>query len=386
MSEYQYYEFIAVDRPLDDRQLAEVRSLSTRARISATSFVNEYHWGDFRGDPGRMIERYYDAHLYLANWGTRRIMLRLPRSLLDIEVAQQYCVDDTVNVWPAGEYVLLDLASEDDSADWEEDAEASLSEIVGVRAELAAGDLRPLYLAWLAGHGAREADEYALDRGEDHDHEPPVPPGLSTLTAAQRALADFLRLDDDVLAVAAQASAPRDVTADGPDQLAAWIASLPGAEKDHLLLRVLQDQATIVRMEMLRRFRDTYATSIPDPPRRTMADLADGAARRRTDRERRAAAQRAGDQARLEAARALAYQRRLDELARDEESAWSRVDAMIATRKPTEYDTAVAMLTDLRALAERDGRRDTFIRRSAALRQAHARKPSLLDRLNRAGV
>lgn len=51
MSEYQYYEFLAVDRPLDDAERAEVRCLSTRARITATSFVNEYHWGDFKGDP-----------------------------------------------------------------------------------------------------------------------------------------------------------------------------------------------------------------------------------------------------------------------------------------------------------------------------------------------
>ncbi|TCO34672.1 hypothetical protein EV652_102740 [Kribbella steppae] len=44
MSEYQYYEFLAIDRPLDDDEQAAVRSLSTRARITATSFVNEYHW------------------------------------------------------------------------------------------------------------------------------------------------------------------------------------------------------------------------------------------------------------------------------------------------------------------------------------------------------
>ncbi len=47
MSSYQYYEFLAVDRPLAERQQAEVRALSTRARITATSFTNEYHWGDF---------------------------------------------------------------------------------------------------------------------------------------------------------------------------------------------------------------------------------------------------------------------------------------------------------------------------------------------------
>ncbi|MEU4720254.1 hypothetical protein AB0G06_11505 [Nonomuraea dietziae] len=84
MSEYQYYEFLAIDRPLTDQQQAEVRALSTRAHITATSFINEYRWGDFRGDPRRMVERYYDAHLYLANWGTHRIMLRLPKTALAV--------------------------------------------------------------------------------------------------------------------------------------------------------------------------------------------------------------------------------------------------------------------------------------------------------------
>jgi hypothetical protein len=51
VSEYQYYEFLAIDRPLDARQQQELRALSTRARITATRLVNTYHWGDFKGDP-----------------------------------------------------------------------------------------------------------------------------------------------------------------------------------------------------------------------------------------------------------------------------------------------------------------------------------------------
>jgi DNA-binding MarR family transcriptional regulator len=35
MSEYQYYEFLAVDRPLTAAEQAEVRQLSARARITA---------------------------------------------------------------------------------------------------------------------------------------------------------------------------------------------------------------------------------------------------------------------------------------------------------------------------------------------------------------
>ena len=208
MSEYQYYEFLAVDRPLDERQQAEVRALSTRARITATSFTNEYHWGNFRGDPRKMMERYYDAHLYVTNWGTHQVMLRLPRALLSLEAAEQYCIDPHVAAWASGEHLILDLTSEDESGDWAEGAEDSLSAIVGVRAELAAGDLRPLYLAWLAAYGTWERDEDAFGYDEQDELEPPVPAGLGLLTAPQRALADFLRLDADLLTIAAQTSPP----------------------------------------------------------------------------------------------------------------------------------------------------------------------------------
>ena len=94
MSEYQYYEFLALDRPLTSKQREELRQLSTRAEITATRFTNEYHWGSFRGDPNQMMAAYFDAFLYLANWGTRHLMFRIPRTALDTEYAEQYCYTD----------------------------------------------------------------------------------------------------------------------------------------------------------------------------------------------------------------------------------------------------------------------------------------------------
>jgi hypothetical protein len=388
VSEYQYYEFLAIGRPLDDAEQAEVRSLSTRARITTTSFVNEYHWGDFKGSPNRLMERYYDAHLYVANWGTHRVMFRLPCDLPDPDVVEDYCVGDQVSAWTTHEFTLLDLTSADHAGefDFDYDPETLLSGIIGVRAELAAGDLRPLYLGWLAAYGSWERDEDVFDRDADDDLEPPVPPGLGALTAAQRALADFLRLDDDLIAIAAQASPPLEHTADDSADLGAWVARLPVAEKDRLLARVAQGEAARVRMELLRRFRGDTAPTSPVPTRRTVADLLDDAARRRTDRERQAAAERAEDEARREKARLEARERRLDKLVGEEDAAWSRVEAMIATRKPAEYDAAVTLLIDLQALAEREDRYDTFTLRTIALRQMHTRKPALIERLNRARI
>ena len=90
MSEYQYYEFQTIDKPLTDEQMRELRSYSTRANITRTSFTNHYEWGDFQGDPDAWMERSFDAFLYLANWGTHVFKLRMPSRLLDLrDLAQR---------------------------------------------------------------------------------------------------------------------------------------------------------------------------------------------------------------------------------------------------------------------------------------------------------
>ena len=88
MSEYQYYEFLAIDRPLTPEEMSALRALSTRAHITPVSFTNEYNWGDFKGDPDKLMERFFDAHVYVANWMTAIFMLRLPIEALPKETAE----------------------------------------------------------------------------------------------------------------------------------------------------------------------------------------------------------------------------------------------------------------------------------------------------------
>ncbi|MDA3797741.1 MAG: hypothetical protein PF692_01525, partial [Kiritimatiellae bacterium] len=70
MSEYQYYEFQAIDKPLSEKDREVLRNISSRAQITSTSFVNEYNYGNFKGDPLKLVEKYFDAFLYVTNWGT----------------------------------------------------------------------------------------------------------------------------------------------------------------------------------------------------------------------------------------------------------------------------------------------------------------------------
>ena len=380
MAEYQYYEFLAIDRPLDARQLAELRALSTRARISPSRFVNTYQWGDFRGDPRTLMTQYFDAFLYTANWGTRRLMLRLPSRLLDPSIARRYCHTDSASAWAAGKIVILDLSREDQDGSWEDEeyGEESLGSIIPARAELATGDLRLLYLAWLL---SVESGELA-----DDDAEPPIPPGMAALNAPLRSLADFLRLDEDLIAVAAEASEEQKDSSPSPQELKRWVAVLPARERDALLVRLVLGDDVHLRTELLRRSHGESTDGPQHREPRTVAELRDAAAARRVERERLAAIERARKRAGRERDAALARDKRLEELALHEEQAWGQVDASIETKKPAGYDSAVGLLSDLRAVSERKGRPEAFAKRFAQLREQHLKKSSLLDRFDRAGL
>jgi len=380
MAEYQYYEFLAIDRPLDARQLAELRALSTRARISPSRFVNTYQWGDFRGDPRALMTQYFDAFLYTANWGTRRLMLRLPSRLLDPSTARRYCHTDSASAWAAGKIVILDLSREDQDGSWEDEeyGEESLGSIIPARAELATGDLRLLYLAWLL---SVESGELA-----DDDAEPPIPPGMAALNAPLRSLADFLRLDEDLIAVAAEASEEQKDSSPSPQELKRWVAVLPARERDALLVRLVLGDDVHLRTELLRRSHGESTDGPQHREPRTVAELRDAAAARRVERERLAAIERARKRAGRERDAALARDKRLEELALHEEQAWGQVDASIETKKPAGYDSAVGLLSDLRAVSERKGRLEAFAKRFAQLREQHLKKSSLLERFDRAGL
>lgn len=177
MSEYQCYEFVALDRPLTTKQMAELRAISTRAEISPTRFWNEYQWGDLKADPAKLVERYFDAHLYFTNWGAHRLMLRVPKARVDVPALKPYFVGHAARVKLAGEHVVLDLSSGTEEPENEEVSQGSLAALSPLRAELMRGDLRPAYLAWLleGGRGHSVAARPALGYAGELPLRPTVP-------------------------------------------------------------------------------------------------------------------------------------------------------------------------------------------------------------------
>lgn len=102
---------------------------------------------------------------------------------------------------------------------------------------------------------------------------------------------------------------------------------------------------------------------------------------------RREAARQRETRARLRRERQerVARDRYLAGLAKREGQVWRRVDALIATTRPRDYDAAVTLLSDLREVSGQKGRAGSFAQRVGALREAHATKSSLLTRLRKAG-
>jgi len=245
VSEYQYYEFQAIDRPLTGKDMAELRSFSSRARITPASFVNEYSWGSFKGDEDAWMDEYFDAFLYVANWGTRVLKLRFPARVLDLETAERYCVGERAWARLAHGKIVLSFVSEDEeSGEWEE-GEGRLSSMIPVRAEIARGDLRALYVGWLLCVQAGEID--------DDEEEPQLPPGLRELSGSLQQLADSLRIDGDLLHVAAEASPALSVAGPDPASVRAFVGRLSAAEKEELPARAILEGDGVMAA-LLRRF------------------------------------------------------------------------------------------------------------------------------------
>lgn len=380
MSQYQYYEFLATDRPLDQRELAELRAISSRADVTPTRFSNEYSYGELKADPTELLERYFDVHVYVANWGTRRFAMRLPRDAVPPDDLATYCVGAGESVQAVAKYTIIELWSRTEAYDGWVEGSGWMGSLAGVRAELLLGDKRALYLAWL--HGLDGGDRYDLD---DDDQEPPVPAGLGKLSAALASLVEFLRIDPQLVAAAAEASVDEQPE---PVGMAMWIARLAPREKDGLLLRVAQGEHADVAAALVRRFRAELRQDdgAAIPRRRTVAELL-----ARTDALRKAEAQRqaravAEAQRKHEEAAAAAKTKRLDALATRKSAAWLQIKRLVDSKQPKAYDDAVKLLADLRDLAARERDDTDFALRIRALREAHAKKPSFLKRLDEAGL
>jgi hypothetical protein len=185
VSEYQYYEWQTVDRLLTEAEQEAVHNLSSHIEVSSSRAVVTYSWGDFKHDPRQVLARFFDAHLYLANWGSRRLMFRFPAGLVSPDAINAYCVPDRITFKTINGVDILDMdLSEEEGGGWIE-GEGFLSGLIPLRNDVIEGDYRCLYLAWLKAMSVRNGYR---PRGRKPSapkpNVPTIPAGLKQLTPA----------------------------------------------------------------------------------------------------------------------------------------------------------------------------------------------------------
>ena len=377
MSEYQYYEFQAIDGPLDEADREALRSLSSRAQITATSFTNHYQWGDFKGSPHELMERWFDLHLYVANWGTRRLMIRLPKRLIDRNRLDAWLMGtDLAEVLDAGENLILDIHHDGEGAwdhDWD-DGSGWLGAMAPLRADLLSGDWRLPYLLWLVG----------VQNGGVRDEAPEPLPGIAPLSGGLQAFADFFRIDADLVQAAAEAPADARNQGASSAEFRTVIAAMSESQKTALLLRVAEGDPHVAA-EL--RSRTRKAASVRDPrassPLRSAVALRNRAEAIRKERETAAAERRRVERLRQEQLAEQARRARLEALRRrGDDDVWREIETEVERRNASGYDRAASLIGELRAVAKEDDAMAAFARRLGALRRRHERKQRFLERLS----
>jgi hypothetical protein len=372
MSEYQRYEFMTIDRPLTRAELDAVNALSSHIEASSTHAVIEYHWGDFKHDPIKVLHKFFDGFLYWANWGHPQLALRFPHGTLPSDLIDGYDFDDFVTLTQHPDYDILDVHfSEMEAPD--EWTEYELGSLISIRDELMEGDLRALYIAWLGYQGMIGGyDEEEYDEEDDETLSvPAVPPAFGTLTAAQQALAELLQVPEELLVAAAQYSHATMSSTD--DDFVAWIELLPQERRNDYLVRLAHNEPGLSRL-LVRELRElgqgkTRATP-PTGEHVTYATLLAESKVVLAELERK---QREQEQ--------LARQRHLQEVHDHQDVYWHNVNQALTRSSGSAYDEAARLLVELREAADQFKESQEFQARFRTWVRPHLRRPAFVKRL-----
>ncbi len=368
MSEYQYYEFVAVDRQLTRDEMDQLRSISSRAKISSTHFCNTYNYGDLKAQPEQMLRDYFDAFVYDSNFSYRRFIVKMPKACFDRRLLERYFPGEHSCFKPSRDHWLIEFCySDEDCYDdnwWEEGSEGWMGSLLSIRSELMRGDYRSLYIAWLA---ALEDDEVAENAGEI-----PVPPGLSDLTASQSALCDFLKLDKYIVEAAAKNS-PDASEVNLESCIDNWLDDLPLAHCKKIVKSLLLDESGAVRAEkistLLKAERNDSAVST-----QTTAELKNKARELKAEGLRRAEEERRKE-----------LDKYIVDVAAKEPAYWRRVDELFEKRGSSAvYQELSTKLRDLHLVAVREDKVTAYKKRVADLQLRYAKKQSHWQAMRRA--
>jgi hypothetical protein len=377
MSEYQYYKWQTLERPLSATEQKAVNGLSSHIDVTSTHAVVTYEWGDFKHDPIQVLAKYFDAHLYLANWGTRRLAFRFPKGLLDTAAIEAYCDEDHLNLKTIGDVQVLEFEMNEEEGfdEWMEER-GLLSTLGRLRDDLLQGDYRALYLVWLK---AMSLESSYYDEDEDDpenffsDPEPTVPAGLKQLTPPLQALVDFFEIDPFMVSAAAELSP--NLSAAQQVDFSLLISRLNRQECDEALLKIVNGEPGAVATLRKRLLLFEKPQTTPQTNPRTFGELLKTA-----EKLSKVATKRQAEEKRKK------HIAEMQELAQRETQTWQEVEQTLAIGyTASNYDHATNLLEKLQQLADFQGMQNNFDARVKLLAEKYKARTALMGRWKRKG-
>ena len=371
MSEYQYYEFVAVDGPISDAGLRYAEGCSTRADVSRFRWKNSYNFGSFHGNVDELL-KHYDAHFYIANWGTVVLALAFPDGCVNQKAIRPYLMETVCGYSETtltakntnGRLVLYWEKSEEEYWDGWIDGAGLLDRLLGVREEIMCGDYRALFLGWLAD----------FDLGKEGVL-PPIPPGMGRLTPALRELAEQLCIDSDMLEVSASLSGEKDPEKTLP--LGDLLDRMSTEEMKALLVRVGNGEGMRVAAEMAQMVRSS--ASPPGGEAVACADFADQIRKHRRSREE--TEKKEANERRRQAEEK--HRLHLEKLIQQADQIWNGLDQLMEQKIASAYDKVAGQLTELRDAYALDGQSVGFVKRLADFQNRYSRRPAMMRRIEK---
>ncbi len=233
--------------------------------------------------------------------------------------------------WSLEESENYDRFALEDGTEW-------MDRLVPVREELMRGDIRSLYIGWLA---AVSRDMVDID-----ELEPFMLDGLGKLTSAQCALAEFLEVDKDLLEGARMGTADRHDDNPTEQEMNDWLEKIPPNEVLALLKKLLEGHSLEAERVLKNRFsawRRSKRNTETIVSQRTVGELlkyADEAKNIRLEQKKK-------KKAMIEAQRARENEEYLASIAKDFSKAWNEIQKKVDKGSGAAYNEACRALVDL---------------------------------------
>jgi len=243
MSEFQYYEFYSIDRPLSSKDKKEIGTWSSRTIPSSRKAIFTYSYGGFPKDENSVLLKYFDAFFYISNWGTKRLMFKFPKELVDFKALKQYQIEvlndyeNGMKVYKKKKHVVIEIYfTEEEGVGWLEEEQSWLENLISLRNEILREDYRSLFLIWF--HAIKMKHDYEELKPNFAISQDFIPNNLKNLSSGLKTLIDFFEIDETTIKSISNHSLS---IKKNLDVIKEQISLLPESTKDKILCKLLDE-------------------------------------------------------------------------------------------------------------------------------------------------